>query len=166
MSVPMMATSAMTVSPSIRESTVCFSTSCFSMRPLMPRSRPRRAIRFCAVAAPLGQRVLQPEEVVEAAEADVEALGRHAHGDRLDLHVGRRLGHFQLRRSERLGQRLIGRLAQIVQPQDAVLLHRHAERFGAQVQAQFVAKLGVGRLGLLFLPASGGSAAGQASSSR
>ena len=45
------------------------------------------------VAAPLGQRVLQPEEIGEAAEADVKTLGRHAHGDRLDLHVGRRLGH-------------------------------------------------------------------------
>ena len=113
------------------------------------------------VAAPFGQRVLQPEEVGVAAEAGVKALGRHAHGHRLDLwdsrprlswailHSRGRLCY--LRRRQRLGQRLVGRLVQIVQPQDAVLHHRHAERFGARVQPQLVAQFGVGRLGLLLL---------------
>ena len=59
-----------------------------------------------AVATPLGQRVLQPEEVGKAAEPRVKALGRHAIGQRLGRHVGRRRGQFQRRRTQRLGQRL------------------------------------------------------------
>ena len=41
------------------------------------------------VAAPSVERVLEPEEVLEAAEADVEELGGHVPGDGLDLRPGR-----------------------------------------------------------------------------
>ena len=63
--------------------------------------QPAQGDQVLRVAAPLGQRVLQPEEVGEAAEADVKTLGRHAHGDRLDLHVGGRFGQLKRRRLER-----------------------------------------------------------------
>ena len=116
-----------------------------------------------AVAAPLGQRVLQPEEVGEAAEMHVKAFGRHALGNRLDRDVGGRLRHAEQRRIDRLGQRLIGRLAQIVQPENAVLLHRRAERLGAEVQAQLAAQLPRTLGAFVLLPGCEGSAAGRAS---
>jgi len=60
------------------------------------------------IAADPLQRVLEPEEIAEAAEADIEALGRHALGQGLDLHVRSHLRHLRLFQRDRFRQRLIG----------------------------------------------------------
>ena len=100
------------------------------------------------VAAPSLQRVLQPEEIAEAAEADVKPLRRDVHRDRLDGDLRVRLGDFQRRRSDRRGQGLIGCEREVRQPEDAVLLEGQEDRFGRQRHAQLALQLGVARFDL------------------
>ena len=109
------------------------------------------------VAAPGVERVLEPEEVLETPEADVEELGRHVPGDRLDLRflcrlaVGARseIGDLQRARVRRRRQGLVRGHRGLRRAEDAVLLDGDADALAARQRAQLPLELSIARFFLL-----------------
>ncbi len=104
-------------------------------------------------APPAGQRVLKPDEVIETAEADVEALGRHVLGQRLDLNVGGGLGRLlatATRRAAGAADRPRAGQVRTASPRKRSRSKQEPKRFGVRREPQLAGQLLVPSLRLSF----------------